>query len=492
MGKITVKEILNCTQGKLLSGTEETVVLNFSTNSLEIKEGDMFVPIIGERTDGHKYIDSALEKGAVATLTSKNIDTFVNNKAFIMVEDTLKALQAIAEYMRSRLPLPIVGITGSVGKTTTKEMIWSVLSTRRNTFKTKGNMNSQIGLSLMMTRLETSNTAAVIEMGVSEPNEMVNLSRIAKPDYYVMTNIGVSHIGQFKTRENICKEKANIVTGFKMDNSKTYSYDLDEINCLFVNGDDDQLKRLARYAKAIQNEDSQVEDCDLSLETKVALKNTKVVTFGIDGDYDYVAKNIEVVNGQTHFDMQYDNKSEHIVLNVLGKHNIYNALVAIAVGKCFNIEPKVAKEALYNYQPIKMRGTIEDINGIKVIDDTYNASPDSMKSGIDVLLTVDGVNKRVAVLADILELGDMSYECHYSVGEYIANKNVDELITVGKEARAIAEAASKHDNKMVVSTFNSNDEVKEYLDKLEKGYALLVKGSRGMHTDEIVDYIRNK
>ena len=161
-------------------------------------------------------------------------EEIVPGKAYILVDDTLKALQSIAEYMRSRMPLPIVGITGSVGKTTTKEMIAAVLETRRNTFKTEGNMNSQIGLSIMMTRLEAEHNVAVIEMGVSEFGEMDNLTRIAKPDFFVMTNIGVSHIGQFKTRDNICSEKLKIINGYKEDNSKTFAYDLRDINCLFV------------------------------------------------------------------------------------------------------------------------------------------------------------------------------------------------------------------------------------------------------------------
>ena len=451
-------------------------------------------------------------------------------KAYILVDDTLKALQSIAEYMRSRMPLPIVGITGSVGKTTTKEMIAAVLETKRNTFKTEGNMNSQIGLSIMMTRLEAEHNAAVIEMGVSEFGEMDNLTRIAKPDFFVMTNIGVSHIGQFKTRDNICYEKLKIVNGYKEDNSKTFAYDLNDINVLFVNGDDDKLVRIAEYSKALNNDSlneadqeayeekvkEQLDNCPMSEGSKKALDRTKVITYGIDGDFDYKAINIESSNGQTQFDVVYSNsknetKTEHVVLNVLGKHNIYNALVAIAVGRCFNIEPSVAKEGLFNYRPIKMRGTIEEFNGVKVIDDTYNASPDSMKSGVDVLLAVENVDRRIAVLADILELGDMSHECHYEVGEYIAKKNndayenangtsnyVDEVITIGENSKAIADGINDKiadNNKINVLThsFMSNSEAIDYLNQcLADKTAVLIKGSRGMHTDEIVEAIKTR
>lgn len=502
MANITVKDILFCTDGKLLAGEESTVVENFSINSLNIKNGDIFIPIIGEKTDGHKYIKSALEGGAVATLTSVElVEDYVPGKAYILVDDTLKALQSIAEYMRSRMPLPIVGITGSVGKTTTKEMIAAVLEIKRNTFKTEGNMNSQIGLSIMMTRLEAEHNAAVIEMGVSEFGEMDNLTRIAKPDYFVMTNIGVSHIGQFKTRDNICSEKLKIINGYTEDNSKTFAYDLRDINVLFVNGDDDKLVRIAEYSKALNDENSKEEDiheklacCPMSDESKKALNKTKVITYGIDGDFDYKAINIEINNGQTSFDVLYGDKKEHVVLNVLGKHNIYNALVAIAVGRCFNIEPSIAKEGLYNYRPIKMRGTIEEYNGVKVIDDTYNASPDSMKSGVDVLLAVENVDRRIAVLADILELGEMSHDCHYEVGEYIAGKNVDEVITIGEHSKAIAEAIEKDNTKNTTNThsFMTNNEAIEYLkESLTDKTAILIKGSRGMHTDEIVEAIKN-
>lgn len=514
MANITVKDILFCTDGKLLAGEESTIVENFSINSLNIKNGDIFIPIIGEKTDGHRYINSALEGGAVATLTSVElVEDYVPGKSYILVDDTLKALQSIAEYMRSRMPLPIVGITGSVGKTTTKEMIAAVLETKRNTFKTEGNMNSQIGLSIMMTRLEAEHDAAVIEMGVSEFGEMDNLTRIAKPDFFVMTNIGVSHIGQFKTRDNICSEKLKIVNGYKEDNSKTFAYDLKDINVLFVNGDDDKLVRIAEYSKVLNDENSKEEDieaklvsCPMSDESKKALNKTKVITYGIDGDFDYKAINIEINNGQTSFDVVYGDKKEHIVLNVLGRHNIYNALVAIAIGRCFNIEPSVAKEGLFNYRPIKMRGTIEEYKGVKVIDDTYNASPDSMKSGVDVLLAVENVDRRIAVLADILELGEMSHDCHYEVGKYIVGKNIDEVITIGECSKVIADAiqdgakendctSSDNDNirEILTHSFMTNEEAIDYLNNiLTQRTVVLIKGSRGMHTDEIVEAIKNR
>ena len=487
MAQISVKSILECTKGKLLAGSEEIKIKGFSVNSNNIIAGDMFVPTIGERTDGHKYIDMALNAGAVATLTSKKIDEYVDGKVYIEVEDTLDALQNIARYMREKMPLPLIGVTGSVGKTTTKEMIAAALEIGRNTFKTQGNMNSQIGLSLMMTKLEQEHTAAVIEMGVSEPGEMDTLSSIAKPDFFVITNVGVSHISQFETRENILKEKCNIVNGFELDNSKSFAYDLKDINCLFVNGDDELLRTVANYSK-----DNTIE-CNLSDKTKEMLQNTKVITFGIDSKCDYRAINIMNVKGQVHFDVAYRDKMEHVILNVLGKHNIYNALVAIAVAEKFNIKPIESKIGLHDYEPISMRGTIEEINGIKVIDDTYNASPDSMKSGVDVLLEVNEVDKRVAVLADILELGDKAHACHYEVGKYIAGKEIDEVVVVGKEAKAIVEAIKDDGSDIITNTFETNDDAKEYLDTLlQPRTAILVKGSRGMRMDEIVSHIKNK
>jgi len=514
MAQITIAKILECTKGTLLKGEETVVVKGFSVNSNKINNGDMFIPTIGERTNGHKYIDSALNNGAVATLTSEDIKNYIDGKVYIKVNDTLKAFQDIAAYMREQLPLPVVGVTGSVGKTTTKEMIAAALGIGRNTFKTEGNMNSQIGLSMMMTKLEKEHTAAVIEMGVSEPDEMDNLSRIAKPDFYVMTNIGVSHIGQFGSKENILKEKANIINGFEIENSKSFAYDLKDINCLFVNGDDEQLRKIADYKKYLneknaeddnaQNvtaqsstvEDSIVDevDCPLSDKTKKALEKTKVITYGIDSKCDFRAVNIMTVKGQVHFDVAYRDKMEHIILNVLGRHNIYNALVAIAVARCFNIKPIDSKIGLFEYEPMAMRGTIEEHKGIKIIDDTYNASPDSMKSGVDVLLAVEGVEKRVAVLADILELGEKSYECHYEVGEYLTKKKIDEVVVIGKEAKAIEEAI-KNDKEcsIVTHSFDSNEEANAYLDGiLGEKVAVLIKGSRGMHTDEIVEHIKSR
>lgn len=469
MDYITVKEIINITNAKLLSGNEDTKVFGASTNSREINEGDLFVAIKGERVDGHKFIDMALNDGASATFTQVELDNYLEDKAYILVDDCLVALQQVAKYIREKYPISLVGITGSVGKTTTKEMIAAALETEKNVLKTAGNMNSQIGLSLMMFRLKKAHEMAVIEMGVSEPNEMVNLADIARPNVAVVTNIGVAHIQQFKSRENILKEKLQIIDNFTSSD-----------NILFVNGEDDILsKDLSQY--------------DLCETTKKALEKIKVVRFGTSSNCDYMAKDIVTKNGKCYFTAVFDGVEEKIELNVLGIHNVYNALVALAVAKSYGVSIENAKKGLANYRPLAMRGTIEELGNLTIIDDTYNASPDSMKSGINVLLSLENVEKRYAVLADILELGESSYECHYEVGKYISDKNIDEVVVVGNEAKAIVKAIKDSGNTAIITNmFDTNLEASNYLKASfkEKECAILIKGSRGMKTDEIVKSLK--
>jgi len=453
---ITVKKILEVTKGSLLSGNEEIKIKGASTNSKQINDADIFVAIKGERVDGHKFIDMALNSGATATFTEKKLDNYLENKAYILVDNSLKALQKLAKYIRSLYNVSLVGITGSVGKTTTKEMIAAALEKEKDILKTAGNMNSQIGLSLMMFRFEKAHKMAVIEMGVSEFKEMVNLVDIARPNMAVVTNIGVSHISQFKTRENILKEKLQIIDKFTGPN-----------NILFINGEDDILSK-------------DLNEYDLYETTKKALEKIKVIRFGTSSNCDYRAKDIETKNGKCHFTAVFDGIERKIELNVVGIHNVYNALVALAVANNSGVSIDSAIKGLKGYKPLAMRGTIEKKGNLTIIDDTYNASPDSMKSGVNVLLSLEDVEKRYAVLADILELGESSYQCHYDVGKYISDKNVDEVVVIGNEAKAIVEAIKDSNAKIITHTFDTNKEAVVYLKESfeNKKCAILVKGSR--------------
>lgn len=492
MENLRVKEIVKAVGGTLIYGEEDISVLTVSTNSKEISENGLFVPIIGEKVDAHNFIEDAFEHGAMVTFTSKRIQNFQKNKAYIMVEDTLKALQNLAIYYREKFDIPFIGITGSVGKTTTKEMIATLLEVKYNVLKTEGNMNSQVGVPLMILRLNQSHEIAVIEMGMSEEGEMEKLAKIVKPSIAVITNIGVSHMEMLGTRENIRKEKLNIINEFK------------DSAILFLNGNDILLKeiyeqkRLHKYTKNAQKCDIiEVSDSTLS-----KLENANIYAYGTEDFCEYGGSNIKTVGEETHF--VYSNqhrlqeggadsraKSEEIKLGVLGIHNVFNALVALAIGEYFHISGKEVKKALLDYRPIAMRGQIKEYHGIKVIDDSYNASPDSMKSGISILLELPNVKRRIAVLADVLELGEMSYACHYEVGEFIAGKNLDLVLTVGEEAKAIVQAINHNNQCISTASFEHNEEAFNFLKEyLKVGDSILVKGSRGMHTEEIVEALK--
>ncbi|WP_310605380.1 UDP-N-acetylmuramoyl-tripeptide--D-alanyl-D-alanine ligase [Anaerosporobacter sp.] len=490
MELLTIEEIVKATKGELLCGKADLQIHAVSTNSKEVEEGTLFVPIVGERVDAHTFIPSVIEAGATAIIASveQDLSAVKENQAVIRVNDTKEALQDLAAYYRSKFTIPVIGITGSVGKTTTKEMVSAALETKYRVLKTAGNMNSQVGLPLTIFRIDHTHEVAVIEMGISEANEMDKLARVAKPTHAVITNIGVSHIGQLGSRENIRKEKMNIMNEF------------DEDSCLFVNGTDDMLMQILPYSDFLKLSDKEkTHNCnkiDVSDATHKSLCLANVVTFGCKEDCMYHATDVAVSNGKTNFyihdGLQEENVQENqIELQVLGEHNVYNALVAIAVANKLGIETSVAKQGLKEYLPLAMRGEIVKANDITIIDDTYNASPDSMRGGINVLLELEDVHRRVAVLADVLELGEHSYSSHYSVGEYIATKNIDEVVTIGNEAKAIVKAIEDAKANIVVHSFASNEEAVCYLKEILKpNDAILVKGSRGMHTDEIVSAIK--
>ncbi|MFV0343298.1 MAG: UDP-N-acetylmuramoyl-tripeptide--D-alanyl-D-alanine ligase [Anaerocolumna sp.] len=489
MEALSIKEIASAVNGSIVSGSEELEISQVNTNSKAFLEGGLFVPIVGERVDGHNYIQDAFANGAQACFTHKILD-YIPGMTYILVNHTVDALQALGTYYRNKFDIPVIGITGSVGKTTTKEMVAAALETTYKVLKTEGNMNSQVGLPLMMLKLDSSHEIAVIEMGMSEEGEMERLAKIARPDVAVVTNIGVSHIAQLKTRENIRKEKLNIINEFSEDSK------------LFINGNDALL-----YEMVTNN------DIEVSALTKEKLNSCKVITYGEGNDFDYRAYEVNFLDEKTDFrlsiseDKKLDNKKsedtinlndlnkhkelgpteEAIHLQVLGIHNVYNALAALAVAKHYQIPVSIAKEGLRNYQPIAMRGQILLAGGIKIIDDSYNASPDSMKSGIEVLKSLGEVKRKFAVLADIKELGDISKQSHYEVGEFLVNQPIEGVITIGEEAKEIGRALKDHQSGVNVDSFSNNEEALTFLlENLKPGDGLLVKGSRGMKTDEIV------
>lgn len=470
MKAIRIEDIVKATKGTLLSGNGSLLVTNVTTDSREAKEGTLFVPIVGERRDGHDFIPVVMEAGAVCTFTERN-EVQTETGAYIKVEDSLKAMQDFAAWYRSLFPeVTLIGVTGSVGKTTTKEMIATVLEEKYKVLKTFGNMNSQVGLSRMMFELDETVEIAVIEMGISEFHEMDRLVQIAKPELAVLTNVGMSHIGNLLSRENICKEKSKIITCFPKG-GKLY---------ICSNGD---LKEMSQ--SCIDTGMCENGDCEF-------------VYYGMENEPEYKAVDIQSVDGKMKFTYIHEESKEEITLGVLGEHNVSNALIALALAKRFEVPMDRCKKALYEYQPMKMRGEIIEVNGYTLIDDTYNASADSIKSGIAALFDRAGKNRSIAVLADVLELGKFSKEAHESVGVYIAEeakkgKVLSELVTYGTEAKYISDYVMENSDKTVCHHFNEQGEVIDYLKSiLKQGDCVLVKGSRGMAMDKVIAAVRTE
>lgn len=444
MEHITVKDILLATGGKLLCGSEHTILEHISIDSRNMKGNDLFVPLIGEKVDAHRFIAQALDNGAAATFTSEQ-DTMESTKPWIRVEDTKQALQAVGSYYRKRLKLPLIGITGSVGKTTTREMVACALSAHFAVYKTPANHNSQVGLPITLTEISGKDEIGVIELGMSEPGELTVIAKIAQIQMAVITNIGVTHMEQLGTKENIYQEKLTIQDGLK------------EGGILFLNGDDEFLKH-----------------------TK-AKKGCRTIYYGTGKNCDYRAQDVHLEDGFPAFTAVYGNQRVPVRLSVMGHHHVLNAMVSLAIASECGISMEEASKSLRGFIGFKNRQQIYHANEITVIDDTYNASPVSMKAGLDVLESITNVKRRIAVLADMKELGEHSPEYHYEIGQYIVNHPVHEVLTLGEQAGEIARAVKEGAPEIIVREFMDQGLLIEYLKaELKSGDCVLFKGSNSM------------
>lgn len=457
MKNITVKDIVLATGGELLCGDLSTPVCHIALDSRKMEGDDIFIPIIGEKTDGHLYIEKAFDIGAVATLTSEH-DEMLDSHAWIKVDDTTTALQKFGGYLRDRFDIPFVGVTGSVGKTTTREMIAAALSACKKVTATAGNSNSQVGVPVTLSLLDETADVAILELGMSMPGEMSRIAAIGRPNIAVMTNIGVSHIEFLGSQENIMKEKLHITDGF------------DEDGVLIVNGDDKLLK---------------------------TIKGTnpfKVLTYGTTSEADYYASDISYEDGCARFTAHLPSGEEcNVKLSAPGTHNALNALAALAVADTLSCDIAASARALSNFKSYKGRLDIYEARGIKVIDDSYNASPDSMKAALEVLskMEVAAGGRKIAILADMLELGENSPRYHEEVGEYAVGLNIDAVYTVGELAGLISDITA--DAGIKSARFNSNDEIiSSILPDLKAGDIVLFKGSNGMRLSNIIKVLKGE
>jgi UDP-N-acetylmuramoyl-tripeptide--D-alanyl-D-alanine ligase len=457
MINITVKDIVEATGGKLLNGDENVVLADICINSKEVKPGDLFVPIIGAKVDAHKFIEQALTVAA-ATLTSEpeEYGTDFDGKPCIAVDDTVKALQGIGRYIRKNFNMPVVAVTGSVGKTTTREMVTAAVATGMRCFHTEKNYNSIIGAPITVSRMTHDYDAAVLELGIGMPGEMDILTEIAKPDICVVTTIGVAHIEYMGSLENTRKEKLSIIHG------------MSEGGTLYINGDDPML-----------------------YEIKDSMP-CKVITYGCGEDMDFRATNIRMEDGYSLYDMVYKDQVVPVKVGVMGKHNICNSLAAIAVAYQLGVPFEKSSKVFENFAGQRQR-VIKVPDKYTVIDDTYNASPDSMKASVDVLCDMKCEGKKYIVLGDMLELGENSDQYHAEVGEYLRDKKIDEVIVVGEHSKKIKEVIDAYEGHYARTvSFADTEEIAIYLMALMKPEdVVLLKASNGMHLSEVVNILSN-
>ena len=461
MKDLTIKNILEVTKGELLVGNEEYICKNYSKDTRIIKKEDCYIGIKGENFDGNMFWEKALENGA-STVIVQNVEIEAgklkkwSNKNIIKVENTLEALYEIARYKRNLYDIPIIAITGSVGKTSTKDIVANVVSKKYKTLKTEGNNNNNIGLPFTILKMKDEE-AVVLEMGMNHFGEISLLASIANPNICIITNIGTSHIGNLGSRENILKAKLEILEGSKK-------------RAVIINNDNDLLHKWYEENKEKYN----------------------IKTYSIKEKSDVMAKNIDLKEQSSNFTCKINGKEEKITVPVGGEHFILNSLCAITVGEVLGIENKKIIEGIEKFELTKKRMDIYDLKeGIKIINDAYNASLESMKASLKVLSKFNE-NRKIAVLGDMFELGDYAEEIHKKVGEEVAKNNVDILITSGKNSKYIAETAEKELKKENIYYLENKEEIEKLLKKIVKpGDVILFKASNGMKFYEIAERMIN-
>jgi len=410
----TIHEILKATKGKEVIGNEKSGIRNISTDTRIIRPGDLFIPLEGPNFDGKKFMPEAIRKGA----------------AVLDVKDGLKALQDLAAYHRSKFKLPVIGVTGSVGKTTTKDMVASILSREKKTLKNEENINNEIGVPLTLLKLTSKHEAAVIEMAMQRPGEIEILARITHPTISVITNIGEAHLKFLKSRKNVAQAKAEIFKYLKKDNYAV------------INQDDEYFEHL---------------------KSKVKSQKSKIMTFGIIEKSDITPKELEGIK-----------------LPLPGEHNIYNALAAIAVARILGLKKASIKKGLESFRPSSKRMDIINLpDGTKIINDTYNANPQSMAAALRVLAALKG--RKIAVLGDMLELGRATSSAHEKIGNLARKLGIDVLVSIGRFSQKMKGDFHYASNPPAIKKLRSI---------VRPGDQVLVKASRSMRLEEVVEALR--
>lgn len=455
MDNITIKEIVNATGGVLLRGSEEDFVSNVSIDSRKCKNGYLFFAIIGENHDAHRFIPQVVDTGCETLVVSdRKAGEESLGKNIILVSDTTKAMQDLAEYYLKQLNLKKIAVTGSVGKTSTRDMLYYICSQKYKTGKTFGNFNNTFGLPLTIFTFDKSMEAAVLEMGMDNTGQIHRLADIVRPDIGVITNIGVSHIENLGSREGILSAKLEITDFFKCENT------------LIINEASDMLD------KATISGDFQV------------------ISVGENQSADYMVYDVKD-KGEDGIDFSFKRKGENfnVSLTIPGAHNALNAVLAIAACEKIGVNVSDAIEGLKKIELTGKRLTIREKKEVKIFDDTYNAAPDSMKSAVRTVLSSKG-KRKVAIFGDMNELGSDSSKYHFEVGEYAGEHGLDMLIAIGEKAKEIFKGFAYASPDKEVHFYRSKEEF--FMDSktlIKNGDTIIVKASRTMELEQVVDRI---
>lgn len=453
MLELNLQEILKATKGALLKEADVKEIKAVSTDTRKIEEGTMFIALKGENFNGNNYVLDAFNKGAKIAIVDEvkcDLNELKEDVALIKVQNTGRALMDLAKFYREKLGLKVVGITGSAGKTSTKDLVAAVLSDKYKVFKTKGNFNNEIGLPLMILELDSTYDVAILEMGMRGLGQIKELAEIASPDLGIITNIGISHIEILKTRENILKAKMEIATFF------------DKNNTLVVCGNDDFLGALpeAEY---------------------------KIVKTGVGENFKIGAKNIALEELSSKFTVYDGEKEEEFSLDMPGEHNISNLMLGIAIAKELGVSFEEMKRGLKNIEATSMRLELIKKDGFSILNDCYNSSPVAVKSAIDVMKNIEG-KRRIAVLGTMRELGHKSEEAHEEIGKYAKENGIEKVLCFGDFSENIKEGYGEG-----CTVYENKEElIKDLLNIICEGDIILVKASRSLKFEEITKALLEK
>lgn len=463
MEKMTLEEIAGCCGGVYFGdeAAKGTPVSSVTIDSRKIQPGGLFLPICGERVDGHRFIPDVFQRGAAACLSERQLEG--QPGPYILVESTRKALRDIAAYYRRSLKIPIVGITGSVGKTSTKEMIASVLGVRYRVHKTEGNFNNEIGLPLTVFGIRKEHEIAVLEMGISDFGEMHRLAKIAEPDICVITNIGLCHLENLGSRDGILQAKTEVFSHMQPDGA------------VILNGDDDKLGSLRQVNGKKPVFYTWHNPWTSYGSVKDAVYADRVEPLGMEG---------------IRMTLHLGQNSKEVTVPLPGEHQIYNALAAACVGAACGMGLEEICRGISAVKTIGGRSHLIQVGGMTLIDDCYNANPVSMRASLDVLSAASG--RKIAILGDMGELGEKERLLHAEVGRYAAEKGIDFLYCTGKLSEEMVQSA-RNEKESRIQAFHYPDK-KALLDavsgELKKGDTVLVKASHFMEFSEIVETLQ--